>query len=49
MLTTFLALLGFSLIIAGVVIIYWPASLVVAGAGIVRLAVMLDSPKETNP
>lgn len=33
-LTTVLELLGLGLIVAGVAFVYWPAALVVAGAGL---------------
>ena len=49
MIPTLIGLLGIALIVAGVAVIYWPAALIVAGAGIVRLAVMIDRPKETTP
>ena len=48
MIATLIGLLGIALVVAGVALIYPPAALIVAGLGIVRLAVMLDSPKETT-
>ena len=48
MLALLIGLLGIVLIVVGVAVIYWPAALIVAGVGIVRLAVMIDRPKETT-
>lgn len=46
MISTLLGFLGVALVVAGVAIIYWPAALIVGGIGLVRIAVMLDSPEE---
>ena len=46
MLSSLIALVGITVLVTGVALIYPPAALIVGGAALIRFAVMIDRPEE---